>query len=113
MTDRFPAWALGGVHVACQVLRHESQLDGTVIDLMTLEPYMDGVEQVPAGTPVALRFGSRPLDDIRKLDVIMSRWAQRGTVLRVTIDQAAGGLHFRFSADDLDLLVVAAPHDPT
>lgn len=114
MTDPFGAWSSGGVQVACQVVHLEGPVDGTVIDLVMLEPWRNGIEHLPAGTPLAIRFGTGAVvEDSRRLRAIMARWEQLCAVVTFTVEQAPGGLECRFSSGDLDLVVtVEAPRGP-
>jgi len=106
MRDPFSVFTSGKLSVVCQILHVEHLSKGTLVDLVTLEPCDRGLERVPAGTPLALGFGSEPQEDTRfELESIMSHWEQGGAMLDLQVDDVAGGLRYQFSYGN-ELLVL-------
>jgi hypothetical protein len=112
MRDPFDVFTSGTLRVTCQILHVEHLAKGTLVDLVTLEPCDRGVERVPAGTPLALGFGSEPQENTRvELESIMTHWEQGNALLEVEVADVAGGLRYEFSCgnEQLVLLVEAGP----
>lgn len=113
MKDPFKVWTSGRLHVVCQILHVEHLDNGTLVDLVTLEPCARGEARVPAGTPLALGFGSDPLEDSRaELESIMTHWETAGALLDLDVDDVPGGLRYHFSCGDEQLILLVEGHRP-
>jgi hypothetical protein len=99
----------GHVRAPCQIMHLENQVQSTLIDLVTLDGCDDGPVHLPAGTPVTLRFGSSRPHHAREFAAIMAHWEELAAVVDLTIDTTPDGLHCRFIADEIELIVVAGP----
>lgn len=112
MRDPLGVWTSGALDVACQIVRVEHLAHGTLVDLVTLEACDRGRERVPAGTPLALGFGSEPSEDTRtSLETVMSDWESSCALLHLRVDDVPLGLRYHFSSGDrfLTLLVQDRP----
>ena len=106
MQDPFDVTTSGRLKVACQIIHVEHLHQGTIVDLVTLEACDRGLERVPAGTPLALGFGSEPTGDARaELESIMTHWETADAVVHLEVDDVPGGLRYQFSYGN-ELLVL-------
>jgi hypothetical protein len=104
--DPFDVTTSGNLEVVCQIIHVEHLQQGTVVDLVTLEPCERGLERVPAGTPLALGFGSEPSGDARaELESIMTHWETGGALVSLQVEDVPGGLRYQFSNGN-ELLVL-------
>jgi hypothetical protein len=98
--------------VVCQIVRVEHLPHGTLVDIVTLEPCRRGTDRLPAGTPLALGFGSEPSEDTRSsLETVMTLWDTTGALLDLHVEEMPLGLRYHFSCGDrfLTLLVEDRP----
>lgn len=98
----------------CQIIHVERADQAMVVDLVTLAPAARGAERVPAGTPMALDFGSEPLSvDRMALALLLARWERDSAIIDLTIDEDPDGLRYDLSCGDEQISVVAgAPSGP-
>lgn len=110
MQDPFDVWTAGRLRVACQIIHVENLPNGTLVDLVTLDPCTRGPESVPAGTPMALAFGiERSADSRAQLEAIMTHWETGGAVLNVEVEDVPGGLRYEFSCGNEQLILLVDP----
>lgn len=113
MKDPFSVWTSGRLHVVCQILHVEHLDNGTLVDLVTLEPCARGETRVPAGTPLALGFGADPLAESRvELESIMTHWETAGALLDLDVEDVPGGLRYHFTSGDEQLILLVEGRRP-
>ena len=74
--------------VACQVVHLERGAASSIVDLVTLAPATVGQRPVPAGSPLAIRFGAR---DAACADVLAA-WERDGVVVELSVRRARRGI---------------------
>lgn len=93
--------------MTCQIIHVENLQNGTLVDLVTLEPCDRGLERIPAGTPLALAFGiERAAESRAQLEAIMTHWETGGAVLHVEVEDVPGGLRYEFSCGNEQLILL-------
>ncbi|HLM62677.1 MAG TPA: hypothetical protein VK306_00130 [Acidimicrobiales bacterium] len=101
------------LRAACQIVHVERVGPGTMIDLVTLGDGRMGTTAVPAGSPLALGFGSEPAGgDCHDLRAVMGYWEAIGVVLLVEVAETAHGARYRFSSPDDGLAVLVETDRP-
>jgi hypothetical protein len=93
------------LRVVCQIVRVATGPDGTLIDLITLEPLLRDGERLAAGTPFALTFtAAEPAAQV-ELDATVRVWEQACAVIDVAVDESPAGLRYEFATDHHQLVV--------
>ncbi len=112
MRDPLGVWTSGELEVVCQIVHIEHRPRGTLVDIVTLEPCLRGIDPLPAGTPLALGFGTDPTDAARAdLESVMTVWEATCALLDLHVDDVPSGLRYHFTCGDryLTLLVDDQP----
>ena len=114
MRNPFGPWTFRLQGVACQIVYVEHAAEGadegTVVDLVTLEPSTHGHEPIPAGTPLALAFDARAIgasgSGRAALAMLLTCWEREDAVVDLVIDHDRGGLRYELSSGHDRLVLV-------
>jgi hypothetical protein len=110
VNDPLGVLSSGALDVACQIVHMEPSANGTLVDLVTLEPYQRGDTRVPAGTPVNLAFGADRSDPARlNMESTMTLWDVACTTVHLHVGNAPEGLRYHFTGGDRTLTVLVRP----
>jgi hypothetical protein len=112
VNDPLGVLSSGALDVACQIVHMEPSANGTLVDLVTLEPCDrdGGGASVPAGTPVTLAFGADRSDPARSsIESTMTLWDVACTIVHLQVGNAPEGLRYRFTGGERSLTVLVRP----
>jgi hypothetical protein len=88
----------------CQIIRIDRDADGTVVDLITLEPTTLRSSRLAAGTPFTLGFtADRDAQD--ELDGTLLGWEQACSTVDLGVDDVPTGVRYEFSSGHRMLVV--------
>lgn len=93
------------LRVACQILHIDEVADGTLIDLIALEPSEWDGHRVAAGTPFTLGFAAVKAEAQSELEAMMRVWEDACAVLDVVVDEEPDGLRYEFISGHHQLVV--------
>ncbi|HYZ97103.1 MAG TPA: hypothetical protein VE575_00030 [Acidimicrobiales bacterium] len=93
------------LRVSCQIIHREREADGTLIDLVTLEPTTFAGMTVPAGTPFPLAFAGGAPGALHEVDARMRLWEEACAVLDVAVGEDPRGVRYEFAAGHQQVVV--------
>lgn len=99
------------LRVVCQIIRIDRDEEGTVVDLITLEPSTVGSARLAAGTPFTLGFATDQPRAQEELDGTLRRWEQACAALDLGVDDMPSGMRYEFSSGHRMLVVTV--EDPS
>lgn len=105
--DPFGVRTRGELQVACQILHLDKLENGTLIDLVTIEPCSRQGRHLPAGTALSLSFDYQPMRDGQaELEAIVGNWESNGTVLDVGVHDVPTGICYQFRSGENQLILL-------
>jgi|SRR5919106_5165472 hypothetical protein len=93
------------LRVVCQIVRIDRDSEGTIVDLITLEPASVHGTPVSAGTPFTLGFTADHPQAQDELDGALRRWEQTCATLDLGVDDMPTGMRYEFSSGHRMLVV--------
>jgi hypothetical protein len=98
--------------IACQLLFARVEGDAVLLDVIALEPVVDGGDEVPAGTPVTLLLepdGGPGSPSHELLVRTVERWAECDSVFRFVSTADADGQRYVLASGTERLVLEVAP----